>query len=580
LSVITRAGASFALVISLCLGALAMPVSAVTFISISGHVTDAVSGLPLTGVCVEIHPVSPCDPSEPIHTDVNGDWTTGPVLPAGGDWTVNYVFGGYVTSTDQVNSANSNVFLTEAMQPVGNPCTTGGTPTSTTWLPNITRRLGGPTGWDTPFYVQNAGAASTTIEASFFFFDTGGFAACHKTTNLTAGASVGDDPNNAPDLLDGKQYSVVVKSFGSPAVAAVNQTQTAGGALQALAYSGFSGGNTTVYVPNVTRRFFGYDVPLIIQNLGTLSTTVTATFKSFDNTQNVPIQLTIPAGRSGVIDPDFTPGLTDQTQYAVKLTSGQPIGVIANAHNEAIGPLAFSHNGLATGATTLYGPYALKSGPVSGNATLFSNVVVQNVGASATSATLTFTPIGGGANQTFTTASIPAGGAQAFDVRFNNGIAVQNTPQCGGTATSTCLGNGNYSLKITASQQIAAVVLPNSNSTAAGYLAAAAPTTKVVLPIVQRNAGTFNSPIHLQSVTATSATLKYFVLGSGTLATTQTVTLTAGTSTKIDPATVSGLADGQTYSGVITSSGTLTAVVDELSTQAGDNDMIYEGFAQ
>ena len=450
-------------------------------------------------------------------------------FPIVGNQSIWYVLSGYVIGHDTIPASqttdyhgNFTLVANPGTPPPPVACTNAANPTSTVYLPNITRRLGGPNGWDTPFYVQNAGSATATIESSFYFFDTGGFATCHARTNVAAGASVLDDPNQASDLLDGKQYSVVVRSYGSAAVAAVNQAQTtSSGALEALSYSGFNGGATTVYVPNVTRRFFGYDVPLIVQNLGVASATISATFTSFDGTQTVNVPLTVASGRSGVIDPDFTSGLTDGTQYAVKLVSSQPIGVVANAHNEAIGPVAFSHNGLAAGAASLYAPFALKS------ATSFSPVVVQNVGNAPTSATLTFTPLGGGTAQTFTMSGIPAGGSQAFDVRFNSGVALPNIPVCT-VGSATCLAYGNYSLVITSPGLVAAVVLPNSNTTAAGYLAAVAPTTKVVLPVVQRNMSGWNDPIYLQSVGASSATLQYYVIGAGTLAATQTQALTSG----------------------------------------------------
>jgi len=37
------------------------------------------------------------------------------------------------------------------------PCGTPGLPTTTIFLPNITKMLGGPSGWVTPFIVQNVG---------------------------------------------------------------------------------------------------------------------------------------------------------------------------------------------------------------------------------------------------------------------------------------------------------------------------------------------------------------------------------------------------------------------------------------
>ena len=574
----------FAFASTLAIGT-AQPANAFTWVDIDGFVTDATTGQPLAGVCIILRAApDQCYPTDKV-TDAAGHWSVGQAIPVIGSQSVwyvktpNYIVGA-VNKDNVLESAGSPQTLHHAMVLVpGAPpppiaCSNPPSPTSTVYLPNITRRLGGPNGWDTPFYVQNSGSTAATIEATFSFFDTGGFATCHRYANVAAGTSVLDDPNLATDLLDGKQYAVVVKSYGSTAVAAVNQAQTtAAGALEALSYSGFNGGNTTVYVPNVTRKFFGYDVPLIVQNLGAVATNVTATFTSFDGTQTVNVPLTVGAGLSGVIDPDFTLGLTDQTQYAVKLTSAQPIGVVANAHNEVIGPVAFSHNGLAAGAASIYAPYATKG------ATSFSPVVVQNVGAASTSATLTFTPLLGGTPQIFTIATIPVGGAQAFDVRFTNGVALPNIAPCT-VAGPTCLGNGDYSLAITTPGLVAAVVLPNSNTTAAGYLAATAPTSKAVLPVVQRNAAGWNGYIYLQSIAAASATLSYYTIGSGTLATTQTVALVPGTAMKIAPATVSGLADGQQYSVVITGTGTLTAIVDEVNLASGDGTMIYEGFAQ
>ena len=586
-TLIARFGIVLALILSISgslLNLTASPASAFTFIDIDGFVTDQTTGAPLAGVCIILR-ASPdaCAPTDKV-TDAAGHWSVGQALPVIGTQSVWYVRSSYVVglvNKDTVLESGGTpqtlhhaMVLSPGAVPPPSPCANSGTLASTTYLPNITRRLGGPNGWDTPFYVQNAGSAAATIEASFYFFDTGGYATCHKYTNVSAGASIVDDPNSASDLLDGKQYSVVVKSFGSASVAAVNQAQTtASGALEALSYSGFNGGNTTVYVPNVTRRFYGYDVPLIVQNLGASGANVTATFTSFSGTQVVPVSLFVGAGLSAVIDPDFTAGLTDQTQYAVKLVSSQPIGVVANAHNEVIGPVAFSHNGLATGAASIYAPYATKS------ASSFSPVVVQNVGLASTTATLTFTPLGGGTTQVFTTASIAAGGAQAFDVRFASGIALPGLAQCT-VASATCLGNGDYSLAITAAGSVAAVVLPNSNTTAAGYLAATAPTSKVVLPVVQRNASGWNGYIYLQSISAASATLSYYQIGTGALATTQTVALVPGTAMKIAPASVSGLSDFREYSVVITGTGTLTAIVDEVNLAAGDGTMIYEGFAQ
>lgn len=452
-------------------------------------------------------------------------------------------------------------------------CDSLGAPTMSVYLPNITKTLGGAAGWDTPFYIQNAGAIQTTIEVSFFRFSDGALVTCRKSVGVAPGTSLLDDPNADADLPNDSQFSAVVKSYGAPVVATVNQSQGTGATTEALSYSGFSTGATKVYLPNVTRRFYGYDVPFIIQNLGSLPTVVNARFVSFDGAQTFQTSLSIAPGRSGVVDPDFTPGLIDGTQYAVTLTSAEPIAVVVNAHDELIGPVAFSHNGLTGGGTTLYAPYAAKvpNG-------MFSPVVVQNVGTTTADATLTFLSLSGaGAPQTFTLTAIPAGGSRAFDPRFDLGTI---TPCL--IAGPTCLGPGEFSLKIQSTSPVAAVVLPNSPSTAAGYLAAAELQPRSLLPVVMRAFGGpsgWTTFIYVQAAVAAQATVRYYSLGTGALITTQSVAITNGT-TKIDPRAVPGLQDNAQYAVTIDGNGAvLTAIAHELSAAGGDGSMIYEGFA-
>jgi len=582
-----------ALVLLVALFGQAAPARAAFPLNISGHVKDSVTGVAVKDVCVTLGPPIRCwgafGGNPGLHTDATGYYfidLDAFSASSGGTWDLYFVCDAQCKATNPpagYDTAYSGTFVVngptikdmQLLKSVGLPgaCQSAGVPTQTTYLPNITRTLGGPLGWDTPFYVQNAGSSTTAVEASFYYFDTGALATCHRTASLAAGASVMEDPNAATDLTDDKQYSVVLRSYGANVVAAVNQTQTVNGKIQGLSYSGFASGATKVYVPNVTRRFFGYDIPLIIQNLGTSTAFVTANFKSFDGTQNVNIPLTIGVGLSGVIDPDFTTGLVDQTQYAVTVTSNQAVAVVANAHNEAIGPLAYSHNGLAAGATTVYGPWATKS------TATFSNVVVQNLGTAAATATISFKPTSGAAAQTFTTPSIPAGSASAFDVRFTNGIAIANTAGCGSVASATCLGDGDYGLTVTSTQPVAAVVLPNSSTLAGAYVALAAPTAKTLVPVAQKAFGGWTSSIWLQSISASTATLTFTPIGVG-VTVPVTTSLVAGQTKKIDLATLAGLNIGGQYSVVITGDGQLASVVQEFNPAPGDGLMVFEGFAQ
>ncbi len=282
--------------------------------------------------------------------------------------------------------------------PFTGPAPRAGLPTDTVYLPNVTKTLGGPSGWVTPFIVQNvASAGATDLELSFYRFADGCLIARRTVSGLQPFRSYADVPNNDADLPGDTQFSVVVRSFGTGVVAVVNQVQGGGASFQGLAYTGSAAGATRVYLPNVTRRFFGYDVPFIVQNLGAATATASVSFVSFDGTIRYTTSVTAEPGQSAVVDPNFLPaysgqagsGLADGTQYAVTITSDRPVAVVANAHNETGAPVGYSHNGLSSGGPTLYAPYAAKNADGVGR---FSPVVVQNLGSSAVDPTLTFTP--------------------------------------------------------------------------------------------------------------------------------------------------------------------------------------------
>jgi hypothetical protein len=567
----------FALAGALVLGT-AQPANALAFINIDGHVYFP-NGAPAPNVCIILRAAPDQCLDTDRRTDASGFWSVGQTFPIVGNQSVWYVLSGYAIGHDTIPASQTTdwhgSFTLTALPGTPQPCGNAAVPTSTVYLPNITKTLGGPAGWYTPFIAQNIGTAATTLEVSFYKFSDGSLVTCRAITNLAPGTSFADVPNNDTDLPGDTQFSVVIKSFGAAIVSVVNQVQGSGSTSEALSYTGSTSGATKVYVPNVTRRFFGYDVPLIIQNLGSAAGTATASFVSFDGTKTGSASVSVQPGRSAVIDPNVTAGLVDGTQYAVTINSTTPVAVVANAHNESGAPVAFSHNGLTQGATTVYAPYAAKNGPLG----RFSPVVVQNLGTATADATLRFTPLNGGTTQTFTVAAIPAGGAKAFDPRFTTGTTTLCTTQ-----SATCLGAGEYSLVVTSGQPVAAVTLPVTDITAEAYVAATTVTARTYLPNVTRTLGGptgWTTPIILQSVTATSATLKWYRFDNGQLATTQNVTLTAGSSKWIDPLTVAGLSENTQYAVVIDAGAgtTATAIVYQLAS-GGDNAAIYSGFNQ
>src|SRR2546427_1215519 len=443
-----------------------------------------------------------------------------------------------------------------------------GTPTSSAYLPSITKSLGGPTGWVTPFIVQNVGTTSTDLQVSFYRFSDGSLVTCRKVTSLGAGTAFADIPNNDTDLPLDTQFSVVVRSYGAQIVAVVNEHAGVGDRAEALSYNGFAAGATTVSLPNIVRRFFGYHTPFIIQTLGTATTVATATFVGRGTEAGATITRTIAAGQSQFIEPNVEGSLVDGGAYAVTVKADQPLAVVVNTHNDdpsVAHPVAYSTDGIAGGASTLYGAYAAKNANDYGRTGTMSTIVVQNLGTFATTPTLEFTPLGGGAKTSFTGPSTAVGGAWAFDPRYVNGVA--GTTLCGNGASPGCLADGEFTFKASASGTIAAAVNVIGPDSAMGYTATGSPAPKFFLPNVTRTlggAGGWTTPVLLLSVNATGATLEWRRFTDGALVTTQNVALAPGSGIRIDPLAL-GISDNTQYAVTVTGiGGQIGASVEEL----------------
>ena len=514
---------------------------------------------------------------------------------------------GYVFGSDPANVPNPFPLVKQLVGPRSS-CSDAGTGnpnppalTSTVYLPNVTRNLGGPDGFYTPFIIQNTGTTNTELEVSFYKFTDGSCVERYLVFGVAPGTSHSNDPRDTvknTSLPDNAQFSVVVQSFGSKIVGVVNEQQGTGTRSEALSYDGFTAGANTVYLPNITRKFFGlFDTPFIIQNLGSSTASVTASFKAFDGTgPTIVIPRTIDPGRAKPIDPDSddialgAPGLTDNKQYAVTVSANQPVAVVVNTQADkasVANPVASATDGITTGAATVYGAYAAKNAQGVGRR---SSIIVQNLGAAAVTPKITFTPLTGspGTANTYTYPSIGPNSSKAFDPRFSFSTqGTTNTP-CS-TGGSDCLADGEYAIKVDATGgTIAAQVNIETATTAMGYSATATPATKFFLPNLTKSlcfcptptqTTGWSTPILLQSVTATTVTISWYYFLGGALAFTHTVSLTPGGGMRIDPWTYSQLAPDKQYSVVVDGgTGTVTAIVSEFAA-GGDNAMMYEGFA-
>lgn len=125
-------------------------------------------------------------------------------------------------------------------------------------------------------------------------------------------------------------------------------------------------------------------------------------------------------------------------------------------------------------------------------------------------------------------------------------------------------------------------------------------STKVSLPLVSKMAGGWLTTMIIQNLganptvisaafkrigSAGSATITRTVLpgrshrfSDGSLVTTQSVSLSIGASTRVDPRQVAGLADNTQYAVVLESGRQVVAIVTELNLSGGDNAMVYKAF--
>jgi hypothetical protein len=556
------------------------PAGAQTLSYIEGYALRLSDRSPIANVCVTLGQPVTCTTA----TDAAGYYRINEV-PTSDDfrWEIFFSKEGFRQERVGLFRVQGPTRVDVLMTPGPGLCARPSTPNTTIYLPNVTKTFGGLAGWQTPFIVQNASRfIVTSLSMDFFRFSDGLLMASRDICAVRPGMSFADIPNNDAELPNDTQFSVVVKSYMTDVVAVVNEHQATGARAEAASYIGASRGATSVFLPNIVKTFNGFVTPFIIQNLGTVTTTASASFISFGGAHTATLARTIAPGRSQFIDPNAEPALRDGTQYAVTVTATQPISVVVNTHNDAPSvprPVVYSTNGMVEGASPLLGPYAVKGMPGVGKG--ISTIVVQNLGTGATAPTLSFQPLGGGIQTVFTGPSIDPRASWAFDPRFVDGDPAKGI--CASFATAGCLADGEYAFVGRAeNDSIAAVVNVIGDATAAGYSAVLNGAARVFLPNVTRRLGGasgWTTPLAIEGNTATGATLSWYRFSDGGLVTTQTISLGAGVSRVVDPRDVPGLIDDAQYSVVAEGTGgTIGAIVMELNFSGGDGAMTYEGF--
>jgi len=104
------------------------------------------------------------------------------------------------------------------------------------FLPNVTRTLGGTTGWTTPILLQSVTARSASVEWRRF---SDGQLMVTQNLSFALGSAVRVDPRTVPGLTDDTQYAVTITGTDGTVAAIVSELNFLGGD-GAMAYEGFA----------------------------------------------------------------------------------------------------------------------------------------------------------------------------------------------------------------------------------------------------------------------------------------------------------------------------------------------------
>ncbi len=321
--------------------------------------------------------------------------------------------------------------------------------------------------------LDETNAADITLE--FYNEDTATIALTYHDS-IVAGGFKGyytpDTPVGVPDNFLG---SVMIQSSAPLACNVNTQVLMAGAGTAAnpnrvATSAGFGDAETStvMYAPQVMSGYYTWNSYIAVQNATDAEISVTLTYKSRAGADVAAANetVTIPGYSNHVFYQAENAGLPDNFVGAATITGTGAVAVTVNFYNDgtAAGTSQMhSYNGFSVGDTTLLVPrfvrryYGYNSG-----------LTIQNIGAAATTATITFTF--NGVNYTHTTDPIQVGAAlvlyatdideldvlDAGEMRFRSGNAV-----------------------VTAAENIIAIVNEDNRGLAADNGGAVVPATRI-----------------------------------------------------------------------------------------------------
>jgi hypothetical protein len=340
------------------------------------------------------------------------------------------------------------------------------------------------------FTVQNVSGGSADVTVTFFneagvsFVPTDLGGSITNPFNLVDGASKQVNVANIPlAQLPSGRYSLVITSTAQ----VIAQAGLAGSGAHRFggAYSAFSTGATTVYIPTAAFNLYGWYSMFTVQNLGTLPADVTITIKCTTGVTGTLTQLDIPSMSSYTwATKNVTPtGFTGSTvcDGSAVITSDQNIVAINNQNNPSTGATN-SFEGAYSGGNPVYVPNLSKN---------FygwnSNLTITKLDAGATTVTISYSD--GDADDT---------------CNLTDAI-----PFCKLLQSSTHGPNGRYGATITASpsRQLMAIVGSTNGSLSGATSGVASGTAIVAIPNAAKHYYGWDSAINCQVIAGGASTL-------------------------------------------------------------------------
>lgn len=405
--------------------------------------------------------------------------------------------------------------------------------------------------YDSGFQVQNLDDA-VAAQITIYFYNQDGSVAATVPDTIAAGGSKTYYPLS--QVSEGFSGSVVIESTTD--IRAI--TNVLGNGLDfGASYGGFSAGATTVYAPLLMYANSGFSTWFNVQNAGTVATDVSIEYSDGLTASCLALE----PGAACTVD-QSTEGHAAKWVGSAVITAAEPVAVTVIE----VGPTTlFAYTGFTAGSIDVAMPLINAN-----NAGYITGVQLQNMGNTATSVTVSYTPSLAGTacsetltiqpqqSSTFALAAFTAGGV------------------CG---AQKFIGSASISANSTNQNLVAIVnqlnVAANKGAAYEGFDPAAA-TNSVVMPLIMDRNSNYWTGFSIVNVGTAATTVNCTFTG-----TTYTVSDTIGPGEALTALQNGMIAAGYVGSGTCMASGTgtIVGIVNELnSVLTGDAFLVYDGF--